>query len=597
MFLHRTQESASDPFIGDFQNGSLTFITYGECRKIVQSLAMALRGVGIGPDDKVSILSNTRKEWFLADMAILTARGVSIPIYQTYTHTEVHYIFNHSDSKVLFVENQEQMAKVVKVQDQLANLTHIISFDDLSDSDRDKIKSDIKVCTFGDFVKEGQKLAASEPEFFENNIKEQSGSEVASIIYTSGTTGEPKGAVITHSAFTAMLGNVAASIGSSLSKSDRTLTWLPLSHVFGRCESMLGLVFGWEMAFAQGIDHLVTNLGQAKPTALLAVPRIFEKIYAKIMDQIESSSPAKKKIFAWANRVSTRYYDLVAEDRSPTLVDIVQKEIAFKLVFKKIYDRFGGRIRWFISGGAPISIEIIKFLRNARLAIVEGYGLTETVAPCTLNPFSKQIPGTVGTPIGDVEIKMADDGEILIKSKALLQGYYKNPQATAEVLKDGWLYSGDIGEFTQEGYLRITDRKKDIIVTSGGKNVAPQKIENMLKLQNGISHSVVVGDRQKFLTALIGIERESYLDMVDKLGLASDFDVASLAANPKVHELIKSSVNAVNKQLPSFETIKSYYIIPEEFTVDNSFITPSLKVRKKNVIKAYQGEIDKMYGV
>ena len=596
-FLNRTGQSRSDQAIGWFENKAIKFITYGEYQKVIQSLSMGLKEIGVGPGTKASILSNTRKEWHFCDLGILTARGVTIPIYHTYTENEIKYIFNHSDSKVLVIENDEQLEKVLKVQNELSNLTHIILLDQVLSSNREQIKSGVQVYTFDEFFKLGEAAAEKEPEFFEKNIKEQPDDEVASIIYTSGTTGEPKGVVITHRAFIAMMKNVAKILAGSFTRKDRTLTWLPLSHVFGRCESMFCLLIGWEMVFAEEIDKLINNLAEARPTVLLAVPRIFEKIYAKIMEQVNAGSFLKKAIFNWANTALTRYHEKLAKDLSPSAIEILQAKLAYNLVFKKIYDRFGGRIRYFISGGAPISIEIIKFLRNANLVIMEGYGLTETVAPCTINPPEKQIPGTVGIPIGDVEIKIADDGEILVKSQALLREYYKNSEATFEVLKEGWFYTGDIGEFTSEGYLRITDRKKDLIVTSGGKNVAPQKIENMLKLQKHISQPVVVGDRQKFLTALIGIEKETFVNIAEGLGLDSNVEIKNIATNPKVRDLIQDDVTAINKKLPSFETIKKFYIVPEEFTVDNGFVTPSLKVRKKNVIKAYQQEIDKMYGV
>ncbi|MCY4643688.1 MAG: long-chain fatty acid--CoA ligase [Bacteriovoracales bacterium] len=597
LFLDRVHKSSFHQAVGHFDGSQIRYITYRDYKKVIQSLAMAFKEAGVISGQKVAILSNTRKEWHYCDLGIMTARGVTIPIYHTYTGEEIKYIFKHSDSKILVVENDELLKKVLKVQGELDGLTHMILLDQVSTSSREQIKSDITVYTFDEFLKLGDQASEKDPEFFQNNIKAQTGDEVASIIYTSGTTGEPKGVVITHEGFTVMLENVRQIFGGSLNEKDRTLTWLPLSHVFGRCESMFNLMFGWEMVFSRGIDHLIDDLAEVKPTILMSVPRIFEKIYAKIMDQVEAGSPVKKAIFKWADKTLTHYHDKLSRDLSPSPVEVLQAKAAYNLVFKKIYNRFGGRVRYFISGGAPIAVEIIKFLKNANLIIIEGYGLTETVAPCTANPTEKQIPGTVGIPIGDVEIKIADDGEILIKSKALLREYYKNPEATAESIKEGWFYSGDIGEFTPEGHLKITDRKKDLIITSGGKNIAPQKIENMLKLQRHISHPVIIGDRQKYLTALIGIEKESFAQMEEELGDKTLGDFKAIATNAKVHDLIESDIANVNKDLASFETVKNFYIVPEEFTVDNGFVTPSLKVRKKNVIKAYQGEIDKMYSV
>ena len=429
LFLQRIDQSAAgDRAIGWFEGGVVKFMTAGEYGQLVQSLAMGFRELGVGRDSKVAILSNTRKEWHFCDVAILASRGVTVPIYQSYTASEVKYIFNHSDARVLVVENDEQLVKVLEAQEQLAALEYIVLLDTVSESNRQKIKPGVRVHTFDELLALGKAAGEREPEFFVTNIHQQTGDEVGSIIYTSGTTGEPKGVVITQEALITMLNNVKQLIGPAFGPSDRTLTWLPLAHVFGRCESLLLLVFGWEMVFAEGIDRLIDNLAVVRPTALLAVPRIFEKIYAKVNDQVNAGSLVKKAIFKWAQITSQNYHDKLGRDLSPSPREILQTKLAYRLVFKKIYDRFGGRLRYLISGGAPISVEIVKFLRNANLHILEGYGLTETVAPCTINPVEKQIPGTVGIPIGDVEIKIADDGEILIKSKALLREYFKKPR-------------------------------------------------------------------------------------------------------------------------------------------------------------------------
>ncbi len=595
LFLDRIEKSGSQNAVGWIENDQVKFMNYGEYYETIRAVSLGLKTLGVGIDSKVSILGNTRKEWHFADLGILMIRAVTIPIYHTYTHEEIKYIFNHSDSQVFFVENDEQLEKVLKVDKDMPNLTHIISFDEFSQNDLNKVKDGVKVLNFDDLVKAGKEEAKKDPEFFDKNLKEQADTELASIIYTSGTTGEPKGAVITQRAFTSMCLNVKESIGNLFNSKDRTLTWLPLSHVFGRCESMFSMVFGWEMVFSRGVDSLLVDLGLVKPTVLMAVPRIFEKIYAKINDQISEGSFIKQSLFKWARESLEKYHEKLDKDLSPSTGEIIQAKLAYKLVFSKIYEKFGGRVRFFVSGGAPISVEIIKFLKNANLVIIEGYGLTETVAPCMLNPPQKQIPGTVGLPLGDVEIGLADDGEILIKSEAMLKEYYKNPEATAEAIKDGWFYSGDIGEFTPEGYLKITDRKKDIIITSGGKNVAPQKIENMLKIQKYIAQSVVVGDRKKYLSVLVGIEKEPFLGLLDEMGLSEDCSIADIAKHEKTRKLIEDNIASVNRDLASFETIKKFYIVPEEFTVDNGFVTPSLKVRKKNVMKAYEKEIEALY--
>jgi long-chain acyl-CoA synthetase len=312
------------------------------------------------------------------------------------------------------------------------------------------------------------------------------------------------------------------------------------------------------------------------------------------MDQVSSGSLIEKQAFKWAISVAEKYFAKIDKDLSPSAAEIIEYTLANKLVFSKIYNRFGGRIRYFVSGGAPLSPEIIKFLRYANLTILEGYGLTETIAPCCLNPLAKQVPGTVGRPMGDVQISFGPDHEILIKSEALLKEYYKNPTATQDSIKNGWFHSGDIGEFTPEGYLRITDRKKDIIITSGGKNVAPQKIENLAKTKPHISHMVVIGDKRNYLTCLVGIEKEKFLNILDELDLPSDCSVMDLARNQKVKDIIQKEIDEINSALAQYETIKKFTIITEEFTTDN-FLTPSLKIKRKVVVERYKAQIDEMY--
>ena len=319
LFLQRIGRSAAGSrAIGWFEGGIVKFMTAGEYGQLVPSLAMGFRELGVGRDSKVAILSNTRKEWHFCDVAILASRGVTVPIYQSYTASEVKYIFNHSDARILVVENDEQLVKVLEAQEQLAALEHIVLLDTVSESNRQKIKSGVRVHTFDKLLALGKAAEEREPEFFITNIQQQTGDEVASIIYTSGTTGEPKGVVITQEGLITMLNNVKQLIGPAFGPSDRTLTWLPLAHVFGRCESLLLLVFGWEMVFAEGIDRLIDNLAVARPTALLAVPRIFEKIYAKVNDQVNAGSLVKKAIFKWAQTTSQNYHDKLARDLSPS---------------------------------------------------------------------------------------------------------------------------------------------------------------------------------------------------------------------------------------------------------------------------------------
>lgn len=590
----RLEKSAEKNALGWIENGEIRHLTFKEYYGQIETMAAGMKKLGVTSQEKIALLSQTCKEWHLLDMAILSARGIVVPIYPSYLPEEVQHIFIHSDSSVLIIENDKQFEKIISILPKLKNLKLLISIQDISEENQKKIRNSLPLISYSELQKIGIEEVKNNPDLLENLIADSQGEEVASIVYTSGTTGEPKGAVITQEALVAMLTNIEKTIKGAINDQDQTLVFLPLSHVLGRTDSFLPLVFGSEAVYAESIEKLLDNLQLVRPTIMLAVPRIFEKIYAKIMDKTTEGSLIEKNVFKWARETATRYFDKIDKDLSPSTKEIIEYNLAKKIVFSKIYDRFGGRIRYFVSGGAPLSPEIIKFLRFANLTILEGYGLTETIAPCCLNPLAKQIPGTVGRPMGDVKIDFGPDGEILVKSKALMKEYYKNPEATAEAIEDGWFHTGDIGEFTPEGFLRITDRKKDIIITSGGKNVAPQKIENLAKTQPHISQLIVIGEKRNYLTALVGIEKERFLPLLDELDLPSDCTLNDIARHPKVKEIIGGEIEAVNSQLAQYESIKKFTIIPEEFTTEN-FLTPSLKIKRKVVSERFKKEIEAMY--
>lgn len=590
----RVQKSAERNAIGWIENNEVKSLTFKDYKNTIETLASAFHKIGVNVGDKVALLSQTCKEWHFLDMATMCSRSTLVPVYPSYLGSEIDYIFKHSESSVLIVENDKQMEKVIPVMKDWTNLKCVISINELSEETLKKFRNSYPYYSFKELQRIGKDELKGNPDILENYIQNQQPDEIASIIYTSGTTGEPKGAVITQHAMTTMLLNVEATIKTAFSQNDRTLVFLPLSHVLGRCDSLLPLVFGWQSVYAESMEKLIDNLAVVKPTVMIAVPRIFEKIYTKVMEQVNSGSVVEKQAFKWALIAAENYFAKIDKDLSPSAVEIVEYKLAHKLVFSKIYNRFGGKIRYFVSGGAPLSTQIIKFLRYANLTILEGYGLTETIAPCCLNPLAKQVAGTVGRPIGDVQVSFGPDHEILIKSEALMKEYYKNPTATAEAMQGGWFHTGDIGEFTAEGYLRITDRKKDIIITSGGKNVAPQKIENIAKSKAHISHLVVIGDKKNFLTALVGIEKERFHPMLEELDLPSDCSVMDLAQSPKVRDIIQKEIDEVNAELAQFEQIKKFTIITEEFTTDN-FLTPSLKIKRKAVVERFKEQINGMY--
>lgn len=596
MFLKKTTRSPHKKAVGWVDGSELHFFTNEDYLQKVRIYFHALIKLGIQTQDKVAILGHTCKEWHFFDLATLAARGIVTPVYPTYLAHEVEYILNHSETKFLILENEGQMQKILETQDKLPHLKAIVGIKDISSESKKNLRSDIIFYTFQQFTELGMTELHHTPKLLEESINSGEGNDIASIIYTSGTTGDPKGAVITQQAFCAMLDNVHNSLKTNILPTDRFLIFLPLSHVLGRCDSLLNLIFDSESVYAESLDKVVDNLLVAKPTILISVPRIFEKVYSKVMDTIQKESDLKKKVFNWALAASNAYYEKINQDKAPTPFQIIQKNLAYKLVFEKIYNRFGGRIRFLVSGGAPLSPEIMTFLQNANLTILEGYGLTETIAPCILNPVVRQIPGSIGLPLGDVQVKFADDGEIMLKTQALFSNYYKNETATAEAFnKEGWFLTGDIGELTTDGYVKITDRKKDIIITSAGKNVAPQKIENILKLQKHISNAMVVGDKRKFLIAIISIDREAFLEELESLGITGRPPYEELALEPKIYDVIDQEIQEANKELASFESIKGFFIAPSDFTVENGQITPSLKLKKKVILNAYKKEIDALY--
>lgn len=595
LFLERVKLSKNDNAIGWVEDSNIKFLDYQGYRNNVEALCLALKQQGIKRHDKVAILGKTCKEWHFCDLALLCMGAAVIPVYHTYGSEEIGYILDHSESKMIIVEDNEQLSKLAKALPILKKLKQIVMINEIKPENRKKLPSNIQVHSYQELLRAGREETQHNPDLFERLIEETPESDIASIIYTSGTTGQPKGAVIKQKALTQMLLNVRKFTHNAFSPKDRSLTFLPLSHVFGRADSLLPLIFGWECVYAKSIETIVDDIAAARPTVMLAVPRIFEKIYAKINSSVGESNLFKQHLFDWAVERAKDYYGDLDNDKTPSTKTIALYQLAYKLVFSKIYKMFGGRIRYFISGGAPLSVEIIEFLKYANLTVLEGYGLTETVAPCALNPFTKQVPGTVGKPMGDVQISFEQDGEILVRSDALFSEYYKNPEETEKVFdQEGWFYTGDIGEFTKEGFLKITDRKKDIIITSGGKNVAPQKIENLAKIQPHISQCIIVGDRRKYLTALIGIDKESFAKEFERYNISSDLDIADIAKNPEVHEIISNEINLVNSKLAKFETVKEYLILPLELTPDN-YLTPSLKVKKKLLLKDFAKEIDAMY--
>ncbi len=594
-FLETSTKYATRLAVMYKRGGRWNELNWSAYRALVESIAAGLQTLGVRKGDRVAILSNTRLEWAATDLAILGLGAITIPIYQNSTPEDLSFILENSKTKILICESPAQLKKLTELLKPLKSIEKIICFESAPKADGQLAQKSIDASgyvTLEDVQFRGETALKHSPTLYELALRELNLNDTATIIYTSGTTGRPRGVVITHTQALSEVSDAFPLLGVTVR--DRSLCFLPYAHILGRVEIWGHGLTGYTMAFAEGIDRLKDNLVEVKPTIMMAVPRVFEKIYNGILAQAEVST-LKSKVFHWALATGREMSQYKVEKQPVPLELALRYRLAKKLVFDSISDRMGGRLRFAICGGAPMSRSIAEFFHAAGLLILEGYGLTETTAAVAVNtPFDYRF-GTVGKGIGDVRFKIADDGEILVHSKKVMKEYLDDPVATAEVLIDGWFHTGDIGELSTEGYLRITDRKKDLIKTAGGKYVAPQKLEGLLKSSRFISQVHIHGDQKKYIVALLTLNMDSLRTW------AQDNDIATksrdeLVANPKVKELLKAAVAETNSHLASFETIKNFALLPRDFTIESGELTPSLKVKRKVVDQNYKNMIDALYG-
>ncbi len=558
------------------------WLTYNwrEVFDICEGLALALENGGVKAGDRVAIFSNTRVEWWLTDLAVLGMGAVTVPVYQSSTAADLAFILNNSRTKVLVLEDRHQLKKWESIANQCPSVEKVILFE----------RHD-PALAWDDFLQTGRELAAQNSTF-EQNIKKVKLENTATILYTSGTTGQPKGVVLTHRQLMSELEDLFPVLG--VSEADKTLSFLPYAHIVGRVEALGSVHVGYTLAFAESLEKMRHNLKEVQPTALIGVPRIFEKIYGSIITQIEAH-PVKKNLFKWALTVGKQLSKAKRENRTINPLLLSEYWLADRLVFSQFREKMGGRLRFAMCGGAPLATEISELFHAAGILILEGYGLSETTGAVTVNtPFSYDF-GTVGRPFGDVEIRLAQDGEILVKSDKVMTSYYENQDATDEVLKEGFFATGDIGEWTLDGFLKITDRKKDLIKTAGGKYVAPQKLENALKLYPLISNVHIHGDQRKYIVALLTLNRQMLIDFAKKHEISYQ-DVAALTQHDRIRSLVRKIVADVNSQLGSYESIKAFSILLNDFSVDSGELTPSLKVKRKYCDIKYKDTINSLYG-
>ncbi|HNV74743.1 MAG TPA: long-chain fatty acid--CoA ligase [Gemmatimonadaceae bacterium] len=560
-------------------------ISHRTIHERVRRIALGLHELGIARGDRIAILSENRPEWAIADFACLTAGLTDVPIYPTLPAEQIPYILNDSGAVAIFVSNLAQAEKIATIREQVPGLRLVIAFDDSARAQSDLSLADVESRGAGIDTP-----AAAEA--WEREARAVKPGDLATIIYTSGTTGAPKGVMLSHDNFWS---NVRATADLlPMSGSEVALSFLPLCHIFERTGDYWFFLTGTSIAYVPSFDLVPICMQEVRPTIAMSVPRLYEKMYARVLENALSGSGTKKRIFFWARGVADRWADEKLSGREPSDFLAVQYAIAQRLVFSKLKARTGGRLRYFVSGGAPLANEINKFFYAAGLTILEGYGLTETSPVIGVNTPANFRIGTIGKPVDGVEVQIAADGEILTRGPHVMKGYWNKPEATAEAINgDGWFHTGDIGVI-EDGFIRITDRKKDIIVTAGGKNIAPQPIENLIKTNKYVSQAVMIGDRRKFPVLLVVPNYDNLEKWAALKGLLWT-DRAQLLQMPTVLAKMDKEVRKQLTGLASFETPKKIALLEHDFTVESGEMTPTLKVKRRVVDQNYKALINALY--
>jgi long-chain acyl-CoA synthetase len=557
-------------------------ISHGEILDNVRNLAAALRGLGLDRGDRVGLLSENRPEWAWADYAMLCAGLQNVPVYPTLPASQVAFVLKHAGARALFVSTTEQLEKALEAREQLPQLERIVVIDDVASDDPG-------VITLRAFLAQGQAAQWSD-EAFRAEARKAQPDDVATLIYTSGTTGEPKGVMLTHNNIHSNV-LAASQFAVQTDASDVALSFLPLSHIFQRMVDYLIFRNGTTIAYVPIIDQVVQALGEVKPTLAVAVPRVYEKVYARIL----SAEGVKRTLVLWARQQALTYAEIKLAGRDPSAALKLKHAVADRLVFRKVRGVLGGRIRFFVSGGAPLPKQIALFFYGAGVTILEGYGLTETSPVTNVNTPSAIRFGTVGKVIPGTEQKIADDGEILVRGPQVMKGYYKDDQATGTVIDgDGWFHTGDIGAIDEDGFLRITDRKKDILVTAGGKNIAPQPIQNAAKLSRFVSECVLIADQRPYPVLMVVPNFDTLEGWAQhkQLTYGSREDLVRL---PEVRAKLEREVAQRLQGFARYELPKKVLPLPREFSLDRGEITPKLSVRRRSVEDAFRTELEALY--
>ncbi|HET7743301.1 MAG TPA: long-chain fatty acid--CoA ligase [Gaiellaceae bacterium] len=551
-------------------------VSWADADERIREYANGFLARGIGKSDAVAILAQTSLDWVFLDFALAHVGAVVIPIYASSSTRDVAYLLGHSDAVGIVCEDAGQREKVDEVAAELPALRELLSFDDLDE-----------------LAAAGRRYAETHPTALDDAISALAEDDLYTIIYTSGTTGPPKGCMISHRNYHAMATTVD-SMDSFLHDDDLMLLYLPLAHNFGKLMMLEGAHAGFTIALLSDPLRVADALLEVRPTVLPSVPRVYEKIHSAVVARFDAETGLRKRIVDWSLPVGREVARLRVEGKPVPRILALRHAVADRLVFAKVRARLGGRLRTPISGGAPLSREVAHFFDGMGIRLIEGYGLTECTTACTTNRPDLNRFGTVGTPLPSAEVRIAEDGEILVRGETVFQGYYKDPEATAATFTaDGWLKTGDVGSIDEDGFLTITDRKKDIIVTAGGKNVAPQNIENDLKASKYVSQALVVGDRRPYVAALITLDAAELGRWAAERGL--DGDLATLARDPQVAELVQGIVDGVNESRSRYEQIKRFVLLSRDFTLDEGELTPTLKVRRPACVEHFQAEVEQLY--
>ena len=583
-FLHAL-DTWPTPRAQMFRSGSTTWqnISSDELLRRTAGLSQALFELGVKPGDRVGLFAGNRPEWHTADFAITGNGGVTVPVYFKESPERAAYILKHSEAKVVFVAGSDQLISLLAIRTELSQLEHIIVADAGDQLPADCLRYETLIALAG-----GAEVAA-----YRMRASQVLPGQLASIIYTSGTTGEPKGVMLTHTNFCSNVTDVGCDFALRPSE-DVAISFLPLAHVYGRTLDYIYLFQGVPVAYVEAVESVAQALKEIEPTVMAAVPRVFEKIYAKLMEQGGAAAGFRKKIFAWAMRVSERAAVWRCGDSTAGPLLKLQWRLADKLVFAKIREGTGGRLRIVSSGGAPLSKSLAEFFWSVGIPIYQGYGLTET-SPIVSSNFPHNRVGSSGLPIPNCEVKAADDGEILVRGPMIMQGYYKRPEATREVIdEDGWFHTGDIGYLDKDNYLFITDRMKDLLKTSAGKYVAPQPIENSLKNSPYILNAMVVGDRRKFIVALVVPNCKLISAKAAESGVTISCS-EEVAEHPFTRTLVHAEIQRLTANLAQYETIKRFALLPSDFTFDNGALTFTMKLKRRVVEEQYRDVIESLY--